>query len=127
MKVTLENIETGETIEVGKAGKLPKGWRVKSIQSTRNDAGAVAKRERDSKLAVFATKLGLPVPQFLDAARWLLKKDCPFCQLGTQVLKRIDELGEEKAQALVARVLIAKDANDIEELARIKQEINGSN
>jgi hypothetical protein len=127
MKVTLENIETGETVELGNSGKIPKGWRVKSARSTRSDPGAVAKRERDAKLAVYAAQAGLPVAQFLDAARWLLKKNCPYCQLGTMVLKRIDELGPEKAQELVTRVLVAKDANDIEELNRIKLEIHASN
>jgi hypothetical protein len=126
MKVTLENIETGETVELGNSGRIPKGWRVKSAQSTRSDPHAAAKRERDAKLAVYAAQAGLPVAQFLDAARWLLKKNCPYCQLGTMVLRRIDELGPEKAQELVTRVLVAKDANDIEELNRIKLEIHAS-
>jgi hypothetical protein len=126
MSVILENKETGETRVVGNSGKVPKGWKIKEYISDGNKSAHV-KKEREAKLAVYATKLGLPVPQFLDAARWLLQKDCPYCQLGTQVLRRISELGEERAQELVARVLAAKETDDKEELNRIRQEINGSN
>jgi len=126
MSVIVENIETGETEVLGDSGVLPSGWRVKEFVSDRIKHESIEDKQKGARLAVLATKLGLPVPQLLDAARWLLQKDCPYCQLGTQVLRRIDELGEEKAQELVARVLAAKTSNNKQELLKIREEmLNG--
>lgn len=115
--IVLENIATGETEEIkSNKGSLKPGWRVKAFVPEQHF-------EHTAKLAVLATKFGIPVPQFLDAARWLLKKNCPFCQLGTQVLKRIDELGEERATEAIAQILEAKDRNDGEALERIRKSL----
>lgn len=121
MKIILENPETGELRELRDKGSFSRPWRIKETipeQSTRT-------HETQATLAVFASKVGLPVAQFLDAARWLLRKDCPYCQLGTQVLKRVTELGEVRSIELIQRILAAKDANDINVLTQIRQEING--
>ena len=85
----------------------------------------VSNKSTRAKLAVWATKIGIPVPTLLDMSRWLLNKDCPYCQLGTKVLKLLDELGEDKAKELLSRILIAKETNDIGELNNIRLELNG--
>jgi len=121
MRVILENTKTGELRELRDQGNFRLPWRIREV------IPEVDKRahEMDATLAVFATKLGVPVPRLLDAARWLLRKDCPYCQLGTQVLKRVKELGEARSIELIQRILIAKDTNDHNVLEQIKQEING--
>lgn len=122
MKVILENTETGELREMGDRGSFKRPWKIKeTIPDPPSTSNALLK----TKLAVFATKLGLPLPEFLDVARWLLKKDCPFCQMGTEILKRIDGLGETKAMELLNRILIAKNTNDMNTLDLIKQELHG--
>lgn len=124
MKVIIENTETGELIEMGDRGSFKRPWRIKE---TIPDPASASTNDTllQTKLAIFATKLGIPLPQFLDAARWLLKKDCPFCQMGTEILKRIDELGEVKAMELLNMILVAKSTNNINTLNFIKQELNG--
>jgi hypothetical protein len=127
MSVILENIETGEIQEVGSAGLIPKGWRVKGIGKPKGGL-VLAKPEDpqiDVKLAVWAQKIGLPVAQFFDAARWLLDKHCPYCQLGTQILKRVEELGEDRTRELVAQILEAKKRQDLEALERIRKSLAG--
>ena len=117
MRVILENTETHELRELQDSGNFKRPWRIKEVvPESDSQAG---------KLAVIATQLGLPVPQLLDAARWLLKKDCPYCQLGTQILRRINDLGQDKAITLVNRILTAKAQNDINTLNQIRNEING--
>lgn len=113
----LENKETGETIELSKnSGQLPSGWRVKAYIPERH-------YEHEAKLAVWAAKHNLPIVKFLETARWLLKKDCPYCQLSTQILRRLSELGEAQAEEAIARILDAKNRNDREELERIRKSL----
>jgi hypothetical protein len=121
MRIILENTETGELKEFRNRGNFRAPWRIRET-IPEDDKPA---HELEAKLAVLATKTGLPVAKFLDIARWILNKACPFCQLGTQVLKRVEELGEERSIALIQRILVAKDNNDIDTLNQIKQEING--
>ncbi len=125
--VILENTETGELRKAGNSGSFRKPWRVKEFipDDPAKAAEVSVKQKRDAKLAVWGTKFGLPVPQLLDAARWLLKKDCSYCQLGTQVLRRMEELGEERTRELVAQILAAKEANDESVLIRMRKELNG--
>ncbi len=70
-----------------------------------------------------AVQARLPVAGFLDTARWLLDRDCPYCQLATEALRRIQELGDEMAIYFLNRIQLAKANNDAEELRRIRQEI----
>ena len=121
--VIIENPETGEVKQLGMKGSFNKPWRIKEVIPEPKQNNNV--RLNQAKLAVFATQLGLPVARFLDIARILLKKDCPYCKLGTQVLRRISELGEEKALSIINRILIAKDNNDAQTLEQIRQELNG--
>jgi hypothetical protein len=119
MKVILENTETGELREMHNNGSFVRPWRIKEVvpESTPDNINA--------KLAVIGTKLGLPIPQFLDAARWLLKKDCPYCELGTEILRRIAKLGDKQTTEFIKRILAAKSANDIDALNQIRREVNG--
>jgi len=121
MKVILENTETGELKELYEHGKFQRPWRIKEIVPGENKPG----KDMAARFAVFSTKLGLPVPQLLDAARWLLQKDCPYCQLGTKILRRIDELGENRSFELIKRILTAKANNDVGALDQIRREVNG--
>ena len=113
--IVLENTETGETRSVKGQASFEKPWRVQRVIKE--------PKQIPARIAFWATKLGLPVPEFLDMARWLLKKDCPFCQLGTQVLKSIDELGDDRAQTVLAEILAAKETNDTARLAEIKKSL----
>ncbi len=113
--VLLENIETGEVVEAPPAGSVPPGFRIKGVVVTKKADPITA------RLAVWSQKFGLPTADLLDAARWLLNKDCPFCQLGTQVLRRIDELGDEKATSAIVQILEAKKQNDLGRLEQIRQ------
>jgi len=79
-----------------------------------------------SKIAVYAQRMGLPAAGFLDAARWLLDRDCPYCQLATEALRRINEMGDEMAIYFLNRIQVAKANNDMEELRRIRQEIGAA-
>lgn len=130
MAVLIENTETGEVREVAKGpdGRYPllhTPWRLKGDPSLVRRKTAYEKHVHDlnSRVAAYAQKLGLPVADFLDTARWLLDKDCPFCQVATRVLRRIGELGDEKAIDVLNRIQAAKAANDHEALAAIRLEI----
>lgn len=81
-------------------------------------------KEERAKLVTLAATYHLPIGQFLDVARWLLKKDCPYCQLGTQVLRKVQQLGSAKTQHLVMRILQAKAVNDLDALSKIKEEVS---
>lgn len=118
IETILENPQTGETRLVKGIVSFTPPWRVKEVKKT-----GTAVMEAKAKVAVLAEKWGLPVATFLDGARWLLQKDCPFCQLGTQVLRAVEELGEERAQAVVVEILAAKEAGDTERLERIRKEL----
>jgi hypothetical protein len=121
MLVILENTETGELKELHDKGSFRAPWRIK--ETIRESSPK--KKHMEAAFAVWATQLNIPVPQFLDAARWLLNKNCPYCELGTKVLKRIKELGEKRSIELIQRILVAKDADNRDELETIRQEING--
>lgn len=127
--VIIENPDTGETRLLEKVnGKYPPitlPWRVKgTLESVQREKVVTDRRAHtQSMLATYATRLGLPVPQFLDAARWLLDKNCPYCQLGTQVLRRISEIGADRAIELLDRIQKAKANQDTDELVRIRKEI----
>lgn len=122
MRIILENTETHELRELQDRGSFKRPWRIKE---TIPDGSGPTNDKMSVQLAVFATKLGLPVPQLLDAARWLLQKDCPYCKLGTQVLRRVSELGEQRSLELINRILAAKQSNDRNTLHEIRREVNG--
>lgn len=117
IKVTLENTLTGEIQVVNGPASFTAPWQIKSVEKV------VSEKKYPARIAVWAQKHGLPVAQFLDVARWLLEKDCPFCQTGTQVLKALDTLGEEKAERALGEILAAKEAGDTARLAEIRQEL----
>ena len=115
--VILENVATGQLIEAPPAGSVPQGWKIKGVVVTRKAEPWTA------KLAVWSQKLGLPTADFLDAARWLLEKDCAYCQLGTQVLRQIDNLGDKRAERLLTMILEAKKVDDRDSLERIRKDL----
>lgn len=103
-------------------------WKVERIEYVKNpgEPGGMDNehtRATKARIAVWLQKSGLPVAEFYDAMRWVLKKDCPFCQMGTQVLKAIDELGEDKVEEALEEILKAKDANDMARLEQIKKDL----
>ncbi len=77
-----------------------------------------------TKLAVLATKHGLPLPEFLDVARWLLNKECPYCKLSTEILRLTSKLGDERTQAFIDRLRTAKQNRDETALRQIAEEVN---
>ncbi len=128
--VVIENPETGETkmLEKNTLGKYPSfklPWRVKGTLTEIQRGDGVKERIAtiQSVLAVYASKVGLPVADFLDAARWMLDKECPFCQTVTNVLRRVAELGDERSMDLILRIKLAKDKKDEPALWLIKEEI----
>jgi len=109
----LENTETGEIKEVeGATVSYQKPWRVKGFKGSASTAVAVA-----------ATKLGVPMPQILDAVRWLIQKDCPFCAEGTKVLRHLNEIGEDRAKDIIDQIRAAKEAKDLTRLEEIKKSL----
>jgi len=132
MPLVLENMETGETriIKPSSDGKYPswqKPWKYKQL--IKDELVSIERQkkaaEKKARLAVAATKVGLPVPAFLKFVRQVGRLNCPYCQLGTQVLKKLDELGEEAALDLLARILLAKKQKDAQTLAELVEEFNG--
>lgn len=114
IETTLENPLTGETITYKGAVSFTPPWRVKSITKTNSKLSIVA---------AWAQKRGIPIAEASDAARWLLKKECPFCQLASQVLKAIEELGTEKTEEAFDAILAAKATGDTAELERIRKKL----
>lgn len=78
-----------------------------------------------ARLAITATKLGLPVPSFLTLVKQIGQFKCPFCKLGVQVLNKLDVMGEEKALDILTRVLEAKKEKNHVALAQLVEEFNG--
>lgn len=115
IEIVIENIATGEVQKSHKPITVPSGWRVKEIIKHQGPVAA--------KVAVWAQRFGLPVAEFSDAARWLLRQDCPYCQLASQVLKAIEELGPEATEHYFGLILKAKNANDMARLEQIREEI----
>jgi len=131
--VIIENPQTGETrtLEKDASGRYPTfhlPWRVKGTVEGIKQAAVQANAQMllQSKIAVYAQRMGLPAAGFLDAARWLLDRDCPYCQLATEALRRIQELGDEMAIYFLNRIQVAKMNNDMAELRRIRQEISAA-
>lgn len=115
-KVIFENAN-GQTMEGEASGTIPPGWKIKGVIISRDKAPWAA------KLAVWSSKYGMPTADLLDAARWLLQKDCPYCELGTQVLREIERLGPDRSETLIARILEAKKTNDTTALESIRKEL----
>ena len=127
-RIYLRNEITGEEKVLLNQGGYKAPWKVVKVESYKEpgDKGWAVTEEtkkREARLAVFAQKMGLPLAEFLDAARWLLQKDCPFCQMATQILKSIDELGEDKAREAIAEILVAKEAKDFDRLEKVKKRL----
>lgn len=119
-KIYLKNSETGEErMFINKVEAYRAPWRIDRIEKYLDPDSAAGRV--DAKLAVWAEKIGIPVAAFADAARWLLAKDCPFCQLGSRVLKRIEELGPETTEWALAEILAAKDRGDADRLVQIRE------
>jgi len=130
MGIIMENPETGQTLTLEKdaSGRYPPmvlPWRVKGTTAAVQSQTIVQQRIAavQSSIAVYAAKAGLPVAEFLETARWLLDKSCPFCQVATEVLRRIAELGADQGIDFVRRIKLAKDCNDRETLLIIQEEV----
>src|SRR5688572_7420581 len=114
-------------VEANEMTKLAPNER--AIGTEKGLSNAQAKRDKTTaakaRFAIIATKLGLPVPAFLKLVRQVGQISCPFCQFGTKVLEHLDRLGDEKAQDILKRVLVAKAENDHNTLAKLVEEFNG--
>lgn len=118
-KIYLRNELTGEEqVHIDRAN-FAAPWRIVKVE--KYNAPDSKQGRLDAKLAVWATKVGLPVAEFSDAARWLLDKDCPFCQMGSKILKRIDELGPDTTEWALGQILEAKAANNHARLQQIRE------
>lgn len=139
MIVAIENTKTGEerTLEVqyGTSSNIPAFWRAKPVPPKNNvPLVSIARPEvaieiLPRKQTLFAAQLatmisgwGLPTSMTLSAIRWLLGNDCPFCQVGGEFLKLLEDgkIGEAECKELVIQVLNAKDQNDEVRLAALK-------
>lgn len=124
MAIEIENIETHE---VRLLEKLPSGfypnfgapWKIKQIARLHP---AIQNNEKAAKLSTMLSGWGLPLSMTLTAIRWLLGNDCPFCQVGGEFLKLLEDgkIGEAECKELVIQVLNAKDQNDEVGLAALK-------
>jgi hypothetical protein len=127
-RIIIKNQDTGEEQVFLNQGSYKLPWKLDRVETIRvpgepGEPETEAILARRAKLAVWTTKLGLPIHEFFDLARWMLKKDCPYCQMGTQVLKAIDELGEAKAEKALGEILQAKKDDDHARLERIKKNL----
>lgn len=127
-RIIIKNSITGEEKVLLNQGNFRDPWKVVRVEHVRKpgepgEAVTQAMQDRRAKLAVWAEKHHLPVVEFLQFARWITKKDCAFCELGTKVLEAIDELGEHDAERALTRIFAAKDRNDHDELVRIRKEL----
>lgn len=121
-KIYLKNVETGEEkVFIDKAEAYRHPWKLDRVEKYLDPDSQQGRI--DAKIAVWAQKLGLPVAQFFDLARLILEKDCPFCQMGTKILKTIDDIGEERAHRYLSELLNAKERKDFDTLARIRNEL----
>lgn len=118
--IKLEHAQTGETIEVSSGTTFREPWRVKGIKE--NVDRQAENRERAAKLSTMLSGWGLPLSMTLTAIRWLLGKNCPYCQVGGEFLKLLEDgkIGEAECKELVIQVLNAKDQNDEVGLAALK-------
>jgi len=114
-QIQIKNTQTGEFKLINNGESFRPPWAFVSV--------IAHKTERETKLAIWATKLGLPLPAFLDAARWLLDKDCPFCEVGVRVLRQIEDIGEDKATTYLKMILDAKERGDHGALAEIRKSL----
>ena len=127
-RIIIKNTITGEEKVLLNQGSFSAPWKVDRIEHMRKpgEPGEPVVQEmldRRARLAVWAEKHGMPLVEFLQFARWLIKKDCPFCQVVTKVLEAIDELGEHAAEKALTRILDAKSRNDHAELEKIRKEL----
>ena len=57
------------------------------------------------KLAIISTNWGIPLPDLLDATRLLINKQCTSCSQITQILRKIHELGPNRAEKLIKEII----------------------
>ena len=57
------------------------------------------------KLAIIATNWNIPLPALLDASRKLFNINCTKCDKATQILRKIHEIGPNRAKKLILEIL----------------------
>jgi hypothetical protein len=75
------------------------------------------------KFGLLAQRMGIPIGEALDVARFLLRKQCLSCEIYSQILRRVNELGYERSEQLMRKLIQAKKDNDLLKLATIQKEI----
>lgn len=120
MAIILENTETKETREMKSGEMFSAPWHVKGTVA--NEQRSQAKNALKAELATMASEFGVPMAGLLSGARWLLGKDCPFCEVGGEFLALLQNGAIDRAQAkdLICQVLNAKDQKDYAALAALK-------
>jgi hypothetical protein len=120
--IVLEN-DKGEIREVQSGQTWTAPWKPKgTVANMRREQ---AKNEATAHFATLASEWGLPTSVVASVARWLLAKNCPYCDIAGEFLALLESGKIEKSQAriLVLRALNAKDQNDREELSQLKGEL----
>ena len=57
------------------------------------------------KLAIIATNWGVPLPELLTACMKLLGKKCAKCNMVNSILRKLHELGPNRAEKLIKEAL----------------------
>ena len=57
------------------------------------------------KLSIISTNWGIPLPDLLDGFRKIINKNCSACAEATGILRKIHELGPNRAERLIREVL----------------------
>lgn len=73
------------------------------------------------RVGLVATRWGIPISDFLDAAKILTGKQCLRCNIYAIILKKIGVIGYDKAEVLIKEIIEAK--NDIIKLTEIKKKL----
>ena len=125
MSIIIEHGETGEqrTLEKDARGQYPRmmaPWRPKGTP-----VGIKAQEIKNAgltKISTIVSSWGLPLSMTLSALRWLLGQNCPYCQVGGEFLKLLEDgkISNAECKDLVLRVLNAKDQNDERALKALK-------
>lgn len=129
MKIILQNKKTGvqRLLEPDGAGNFPAfdtSWIALAPQLVSKPIlmPRVAVNRRLSESAAKISSWGLPLEMSLSAIRWLLGKNCPYCQVGGEFLKLLEDgkISELECKELVLQVLNAKDQKDEKTLTALK-------
>jgi hypothetical protein len=75
-----------------------------------------------AQMAAMLSGWGLPLASALSAARWLMGRHCPYCEIATEFLKLLEQgkVDQDKVRSLLVDVLNAKEQKDERRLEALK-------